>query len=186
MNQASDDPIMEVTSALEVVPWHYIIVADGSGSKWGYAAGWGAAVVAAHEQTVRWMSGSLSDATVNVAEIMALMHPLVWCHATIMRRRKERGLTEPERVHLVTDSDYVARTLQAKDLSPLTQTHPVLWTTFAMVRRMGIRIYTHKIERNTLQLHLEADRLSKKARKSIQNVGAEDGGDEDIDAAQEE
>ncbi len=148
--------------------WDVIVVGDGSGSKWGYAAGFGSISFERRTRRMRSWFGALNDGTVNLAEIMAYMAPLQYL-ATQAQDAKEQGTRfKVLNVHIFTDSQY------CRDMGnrgcPLQGKNGLLWECLNSVKRVGVITHWHWIRRETNPFNSIADRLSKAARTAIMNV----------------
>lgn len=116
------------------------------------------------ERRVWW--GYANQGSINVAEGMASLWPLLWYanrEADKVRQGGRRRLTE---VHVVTDSAYVQTTGEAEDRLHRKKNGP-LWEAFDCVERQGIRVHWHWIKRETAGLNQYADQLSKLVRVSF-------------------
>jgi ribonuclease HI len=103
--------------------------------------------------------------TVNFAEMMAYLQPLNWYASVELTKRKKSKSVRFKNVHIITDSKYCAEQGKKKDLSP--NKNSSLWRVFNDFQRHGILIHWHWMPRDTVELNVYADKLSKEARKAI-------------------
>lgn len=144
--------------------WDLLIIGDGSGSNWTRESGW--ASVSVHRATLErhvWF-GSMNRGTVNFAEMMAYLQPLNWYASAEINKRKKSGNVRFRNVHIVTDSKYCKD--QGSKAMVSSAKNSVLWRMFDGFQRHGILIHWHWVPRNTVDLNVYADKLSKIARKS--------------------
>jgi ribonuclease HI len=134
---------------LPAADWDYLIVCDGSGTVWPKEMGWGSVLLCQADGERQIFGGSMSNGTNNVAELMGALHPLMFLANNDMGLRPD-GI----RVHIVTDSEYVANGL-AKD-NPIwvskLNVNRELWMAIHMVRRRGLTIVGHHVPRDKIDL----------------------------------
>lgn len=142
-----------------------MIIGDGSGSNWTRESGWASVSIDRTTLERRVWFGSMNCGTVNFAEMMAYLQPLNWYAAVELTKRKKSKSVQFKNVHIITDSKYCAEQGVKKDTSP--NKNSGLWRIFSDFQRHGILIHWHWIPRDTVELNIYADKLSKEARKSI-------------------
>jgi len=96
-----------------------MIVGDGSATTWNLPAGFGSVLYDRTMGTRRKFFGGFSCGTNNVAEIMAVLHPLLFLDATV--HTKHRTPT----VYVLSDSEYVVR---AGNGQTDRKSHQSLWS----------------------------------------------------------
>lgn len=143
--------------------WDYIIIGDGSGTVWQQALGWGSFLIDKQAKSVEPFSGAMSNGTNNVAELMQVLHPLMFLANNVNFENKPEGIV----VHVISDSEYV--------VNGLKQTNPIwvsqlklnreLWMAIHMTRRKGIEIVGHHMPRDTQAFNRMAHDLANAARK---------------------
>lgn len=148
---------------LRITDWDFLVVGDGSGSTWGFPAGWAAVSVANRTFARKVWWGAVSDGTVNFAEIMAYMQFLTWLGAREDDRRAAGKRRRVVHVHIITDSQYVSNT-GAKTTRFDVKKNSVLWAAFDVLARQGIVLHWHWLARETTELNSYVDKLSKLAR----------------------
>jgi len=150
---------------LKIEKWDLLLIGDGSGSSWDFECGWGC--VSIEQATFRRKAwhGAMSAGTVNFAEMMAYLQPLCWYVNREMKKRKEGQPVQIRNIHIITDSQYVQRKGESKDL--LTGKNGALWQVFSQFGAQGMIIHWHWIRRETVELNQFADKLSKAARLNL-------------------
>lgn len=148
---------------IHAADWDYLIVGDGSGTVWDKAIGWGAVLISKHTNDRMPFYGGLSNGTNNVAELMTVLHPLMYLANNTNWADRPHGM----KVHVVSDSEYVIKGLEHDNpiwVSGLTLNRE-LWMAIHMTRRRGIDIRGHHINRDTLDLNRFGHELANAARK---------------------
>jgi ribonuclease HI len=172
-----DEETLDVLlTRLEIPNVDMVMIGDGSGSGWDHEAGWATVTIEKATKERRVWCGSVNIGSVNFAEIMAYIQPLCW----IVNReieRKANGM--PRRLYTVailTDSEYVANTLNDK-IDKTKGKNSILWQQFDCLKRQGILIQAKWVRRDTYDLNRYVDTLSKAARLMIKarNLVAEIG-----------
>ena len=139
-----------------------IIVCDGSGSVWDVTEasrgmGWGAKLMLSNSAESADFWGSASAGTNNVAEILAMLHPLLYLE------QLEAGLKENGcQVHVVTDSQYVAGIVNSNLLKRLQtlDKNSILWYAVFGATRCGLVLTAHHVGREDLEVQKMAHDLS--------------------------
>jgi len=156
----------DVLDRFKIDEWDMVLVGDGSGSKWGYPVGWGVTAVLKKQMDRRVFYGAMNDGTVNIAEVMAYLQPLMWYMAEVRKQRKQKGTTARKHVvHIITDSEYARKVGEKGHLD--FNTNQPLWAVFEFVKRQAIELHWHWAEREEIALNIYADALSKRARKQV-------------------
>lgn len=141
--------------------WDALIIGDGSGQTWATAIGWGSVLVDRLKMLPETFSGACSHGTNNVAELMAVLHPLMYLSNTDCGVRSG-GL----RVHILSDSEYVVNGLACIDpiwVSKL-KANRELWMAIHMTRRKGMVLTGHHVDRDTVNLQKFAHSLANASR----------------------
>lgn len=143
-----------------------MIICDGSGSVWdgtekSRGMGWGAKLIQANEMTSIDFSGSASAGTNNVAEILAMLHPL-WFLEQADAGLKEDGC----QVHVITDSMYVVRAINGDLLTHLhkTEKNRSLWYGVFGATRSGLVLTGHHVGRDDLAVQKLVHQISHHTR----------------------
>ena len=139
-----------------------IIVCDGSGSVWdateaSRGIGWGAKLMLSNSVESVDFWGSASSGTNNAAEILALLHPLLYLE------QLEAGIKEDGcQVHVVTDSQYVAGIVNSNLLKRLhtIEKNLMLWYAVFGATRSGLVLTAHHVGREDLAVQKLAHDLS--------------------------
>jgi ribonuclease HI len=161
----------QLLKQLKIKDWDYLIVSDGSGSSWDREIGWGSVLIENNKSrfTVRILCGSASNGSVNVAEIMAALWPLMWIAAKETDRVEKDGADRRTiNVHIVTDSQYVKTTGEAGS-SAATVKNASLWSALNTFTWTGIQPHWHWIRRTSHDFNKLADHVSKLARMQIKS-----------------
>lgn len=146
--------IDELLSHLQIKNWDLLLIGDGSGSNWEFGCGWGCVSIERANFERRLWSGNMNLGTVNVAEYMAYIQPLMW-YATQGVKGKFRT------VHIVTDSQVVA----AGDKGG-----HVCRKFLNQFLSFGLIIHTHWLARETIELNKLADIVSKQAYAQVKQT----------------
>jgi ribonuclease HI len=177
------EPLPALLARLGVGPteWDWLLVGDGSGSTWDRACGWACAVIerlADPDTPPAVFSGSCDRGTNIFAEVMAFLAPLQWVQEQEKERRKRLNLApRPVRVHLLTDNQYCSEEMARRDrLRKGGQPSPEgkygeLWCVYEHLGRRGYSLRWHLVGRETVGLHVGADRLSRACRKHNEDGG---------------
>lgn len=163
------EPLEDLLERLGIERWDYLIVGDGSGSNWGRAAGWASVSVERLTMERLVWTGAMNLATVNFAEIMAYVQPLSYLVSReIERRGKNRVRLVAHKVHIVTDSQYVANTINGKDRTMAK--NAALWASLDVFSRLGFTLTGHWLGRDGCGLNNYSDKLSKMYRHLIKEA----------------
>jgi ribonuclease HI len=155
----------DLLDRFKIKDWDMCLIGDGSGSKWGYPIGWGVTAVFKADIRRKVFYGAMNDGTVNIAEAMAYLQPLLWFLGEVKKQRKESGKVVRRTVHIITDSEYVRQQGSKGHIN--FSTHQPIWAVFDLVKRQGVQIEWHWAKRDDVTLNMFADVLSKRARKQI-------------------
>jgi ribonuclease HI len=166
-------PLSDILANLGVGPdvWDYVLIGDGSGSTWARGIGWGSILISRETGDRFLWHGAANLGTVNVAEIMAYVQPLLWLAATEDAYRKAGGPTRALRVFILTDSEYCRDRGNAKFRGP---THAILWSMIDAVKAHGIRLKWHWVKRESIALNCLVDQVSRLARQHFETYNALD------------
>lgn len=157
-------------AGLHITEWDFLIFGDGSGSNWDRACAWGAVTIerATGERRPWW--GFSSRGSVNVAEIMACLQPLLF----IANREMDRsGHRRANYVHIITDSQYCQSVGASDNRQPIKNAG--LWEQFHAIARQGFVIEWHWVPRGSVAMNCVADTLSRVARRTFQSYNMEEG-----------
>ena len=170
MSNKKEDQIeffQDLLDRFKIKDWDMILIGDGSGSKWNYPIGWAVTAVLKAEMGRKVFYGAMNDGTVNIAEAMAYMQPILWYLRETQKKRKKSGSITRRVVHIITDSEYVREVGSKGHVN--FPTHQPLWAVFELVKRQGIELNWHWARRNDVMLNTYADMLSKRARGLFKN-----------------
>lgn len=146
--------------------WDGILVTDGSATTYEHTAGWAGILIESKSLQRRVFHGGYSAGTNNVAELMAVVQPLLALSADGVFN-KPNGY----KLHVVSDSTYVVSGLN--DDSYYLRSAPGLrgmWYAVQGCRRLGIVCKGHHIPRDSINLNKLAHAVANISRKSQQNL----------------
>lgn len=157
--------LSQILRALNIgaADWDYIIVGDGSGTEWTNECGWGSVLIEKSTFERQVFYGSANHGTNNVAEVLAIMMPLMY-----LSNQKKGVRRDGAKVVVLSDSTYVVEGLRHTSpvwVSKLDRNRE-LWMAIHMSRRRGLTIYPHHIPRDTIDLNKLGHDLANLARKA--------------------
>lgn len=166
LSQAEIEQLSAFLETHGITRWDWIVIGDGSGSGWDGPAGFASVLIDNATRTRHDWAGSLSRASINMAEMMALLHPLNWLASVEADRRSKRGSRVTAlRIHLFTDSEYTSNT--GSNRNRKVHKNGLLWSCFDALTRQGLVLFWHWIRRETVPLQIEMDEQSKIARSRM-------------------
>lgn len=138
--------------------WHYLIVGDGSATKWKHAGGWASTVLwkGRSGNNRKTFSGGMNCCTNIIGEMLAFVHPLMWLASS--GRLPKRGFTN---VHVLTDCEIVKEWGCGRYAR---NTHEELWFMVSAFARKGIVVNYHWIPRDTIDLNKFAHEMANHER----------------------
>jgi ribonuclease HI len=98
----------KIAEKFQLHNWDYIVAGDGSATTWHWTAGFGAILYDRKSKIRRKFFGGLSCGTNNVAEIMAILHPLLYLDASVKTKHNAPA------VYIISDSEYVVNAGNSK------------------------------------------------------------------------
>lgn len=148
----------QLLQELNVKHWDYLVVSDGSGTVMNNPCGW-CGILISNDATWarRHFYGGMSTGTNIVAELMGVIHPLLWLS-------RQKGRKYPLAVHVLTDCEVLRNTARQ---STSKRTNKSLWYFFGALQRELGAITFHWLPRETTALNQFADRAAKKGRKQM-------------------
>lgn len=150
-----------------------LLVGDGSGSKWGYGAGWASVAIEPDLMGRKSFYGACNNATVNFAELMAYMAPLSWYVSHVKDQKKQPRRGGLFQIHIITDSQY-ARGSSDRE-SVIAKTHNfLLLSGLSTLGHKGFNLNWHWMERETSELNRFVDELSRSSRVALQEADVPD------------
>ncbi len=158
--------LADLLHSLNIASWDVLLVGDGSGSVWGRPCGWGCVSIErltpqGEELRRRIWYGAVNNGTVNVAEGIAYLLPLLWIHSLTLDQT--HGRPRFTRVHVLTDSQFVE--MMGNKADTVRNKNGILWSAYNALKRVGVNITWHWVGRNEVALNQYADLLSKLSRK---------------------
>lgn len=158
------EEVLELTG-IEDGEWDVLLIGDGSGTSWDKSCGWGVTLITSTNYRNNY-SGSFSNGTNNIAEIMAYMLPLMALSAGEVPLDIKKGC----KVFIVTDSQYVANGVNER--IPL-KTNGEVWAAIQSVRRLGIDLKAVWVGRDEIDLNRLGHSIANKCRIAEQNCISE-------------
>tara|TARA_Y100001938_G_scaffold148750_1_gene233355 strand:- start:2019 stop:2621 length:603 start_codon:yes stop_codon:yes gene_type:complete len=153
---------------LNIKSWDVLLVGDGSGSGWDIGIGWSCIIVDKHTKTRKLLHGGGSTGTVNIAELMAYVHAMLWYSTNIGKELRQHYPDKVLNVHIITDSRVVAtQGEKVADRRIDGIANRALWASISDIARQGYRFHWHWVERLTNELNWAADKMAGSARKAI-------------------
>ncbi len=140
--------------------WDALLIGDGSGMEWGQPCGWCSVLIERRTYRRTPFHGAWSHGTNNTAEMWAYLHPCLWL---VSQRRKELTKHGGYKLHVFTDSSYVAGGI---NLQASGRENRPLWDLFRSFRRHGLLLTGHWRRRDTLDLNVFSHHVANAARRS--------------------
>jgi ribonuclease HI len=160
--------LQEILDHFKIDECNYLLIGDGSGSRWEYPVGFGCLMIEVETDWRDWFFGGFNCGTVNLAELMAYASPLLWLASL---KRIKRTSTGACRVHILSDSEWCVR---AGNGQWSQDTHKEIWAMFRQFRSRGIFLHWHWIPGHEgIPANEFADKLSKAARQSMLDIDPE-------------
>jgi len=173
--------LYSLLNELNIKSWDVLLVGDGSGSGWDIGIGWSCIIIDKHTKARKLIHGGGSTGTVNIAELMAYVHAMLWYSSHIGKEVRKNYPKKFIDVHVITDSRVVANQgnkVAERKLDGLA--NRALWASISDIARQGYKFHWHWVERLTSELNWAADQMAGSARKAVKNcVLTEDVPDED-------
>jgi ribonuclease HI len=144
----------ELAAKLHLHDWDFIAAGDGSATTWENAAGFGSILYCRKTGEHRKFFGGCSNATNNVAEMMAVLEPLLFIEGTI--RLKD---WKPN-VYVISDSEYVVHTGNGVYEQKSNKT---LWAAVEHLRTKMNLIFRH-VNRMLLPANIFGDQIGNAVR----------------------
>jgi ribonuclease HI len=155
---------------LSINAWDVVLVGDGSGSGWDIGVGWSCVLVDRHTGTRKLIHGGGSTGTVNIAELMAYVHAMLWYATHIgkdLRKQHPRKILD---VHVITDSRVVAsQGVKVAERNTAGIANRALWASIADITRQGYKFHWHWVERLTNEMNWAADQMAGSARRAVRS-----------------
>ena len=143
--------------------WDALIIGDGSGTTWQKELGWASVLIERDTFDRKLFHGGMSNGTNNMAEMLAVLHPLLYLNVN-----KAGVRAGGYRVHIASDSEYVVRGI--REMSPVwadgLKVNRELWLAMHSTRRKGLLLYSHHIPRNVIALNELSHNLANDCRRS--------------------
>lgn len=165
----------EVMRGLGVPPeaWDVLVVGDGSGTGWNAACGWAAVLVDRELRLRKDLHGGMNAGTSYLAELFPYVQALSWYVEGPGRARLlDRLAADPAarvRVHVVTDSEIVAR--QGSGKASRRKGRPY-WAMLEALEEAGLETHWHWVARSRLGLNRLCDFMAGACRRSVDAVTA--------------
>lgn len=155
---------------LGIKNWDVLLVGDGSGSGWEIGCGWGCTILDRVTRTRKLVFGGGNTGTVNVAELMAYVHGMMWYASHLGKDLKRSNPAKVIKVHIITDSAVIVNQGgKVRDHSVEGVANRALWAAMNDIARQGYSFEYHWIERLSNELNWAADQLAGVARLSLRS-----------------
>jgi ribonuclease HI len=143
--------------------WDAVIFTDGSGNSWDRGGGWAAVITCRNDGSRRVLHGGMSNSTVGISELSAVLYSLVWYEA---KGRPSGGLKP--KVHIFSDSQHTVVDVGAGRSQPGHATS-IMW---GAIRQAGIRLqlHWHWLPRDKTALNQICDWIAGESRKAIADM----------------
>jgi ribonuclease HI len=149
-----------IAEALSLHRWDFIIAGDGSATTWEKTAGFGSILFQKEgAEPYKKFFGGLSSGTNNVAEIMAVLHPLLYLDATVDTSRRKYY------VYILSDSEYVVKTGNGE---AKRKSNRALWSAIDGIAERFFLHFRH-VRRMILPANVYGDTIGNLVRKSMAN-----------------
>jgi ribonuclease HI len=155
---------------LNINAWDVLLIGDGSGSGWDIGIGWSCVIIDRNTGTRKLVHGGGSTGTVNIAELMAYVHAMLWYSTHIgkdLRKQYPRKILD---VHVITDSRVIVT--QGEKVGERNAdgiANRALWASISDIARQGYKFHWHWIERLTNELNWAADQMAGSARRAVRS-----------------
>jgi len=151
--------LQDLTKLLKIPDdWDFLLVSDGSATTWEHEAGCSAVLVDHNKRGVyplcKVFAASFSCGTNILAEIMAVVHPLLW-----LASQTWKGF---RRVHVLTDCEMVAK---CGNKVMTMKAHRELWLLLHSFEHRGMIVRYHWIPRDVLPANQLAHAVANRARR---------------------
>ena len=155
---------------LDIKAWDVLLIGDGSGSGWDIGVGWSCIVIDRYTKTRKLVHGGGSTGTVNIAELMAYVHAMLWYSTHIGKELRKQYPRKTLNVHVITDSRVIVNQgerVAERNMDGIA--NRALWASISDIARQGYTFHWHWIERLTNELNWAADQMAGSARKAVKN-----------------
>ncbi len=147
--------------------WDVFMVGDGSGSIQGRPGGWAVITYVRNPSRTKLFYGSVSDTTINIAELMPYIHSFHWYANNLGKRALKNSSDGLIKVYVITDCDIIAK--QGNKEVGREQNSP-LWSFFDQYECRGYVFKWFYLARDTSEVNRECDALSKQMRLLVQTI----------------
>ena len=167
-----DQLVEETLADLKIRTWDALMLGDGSGSGWNIGIGWAVILIDQHTMRAKPFWGAVNAGTVTLAELYPYLHAMSWYTSDKQSpgRRRRRQIVQSGRnmeIHIVTDS---RTTSQNGQNPPSRKTHREWWAAVDAYQQRGYNMTFHHMTRNTTNLNILADALSRQSRIAVEGV----------------
>lgn len=152
----TEHSLTKLLDALHITRWDFLLIGDGSATRWITAGGW-ASVLIARTGHRKEFYGGVSCLTNVTAELMAYVHPLMYLSSHLPTKKVYH-------IHIITDCEHL----------PYSAEHPhsrnkniELWTMVDAFKRRGLVLKWHWIPRDTVDLNQFSHNMANLARKAV-------------------
>lgn len=149
---------------IEEESWDAVIIGDGSGTTWDKSAGCASLLLEKEALEARPFFAGLSHGTNIVAEILAILQPLLY-----LKENRKLARNHGYRVIAFSDCQHVVETLNTLDLAKAqrAKANRPLWMCLADLLRTGISLRAQHMPRNSLPAATFAHEAANQARRTM-------------------
>jgi len=148
----------KIAEKFQLHHWDYIIAGDGSATTWSLPAGFGSILYDRAAGTRRKFFGGFSCGTNNLAEIFAVLHPLLFLDAVV--RTKHKVPT----VYVLSDSEYV---VHAGNHQTKRKSNKALWSAVDDIGKRFVLLFRH-CPRMILPANVYGDTVGNRVRTTLE------------------
>lgn len=156
---------------MQIAEWDVLLVGDGSGTGWNDANAYASVLIDKLTRGRKTFWGGNRYGSVNLAEMEAVLKPLIWYHNEYGKKRLK--IRTPQIIHVLTDSQVTAghgaRTANPREPLPEVPHRP-LWAAMREFARMGYQLEYHWAKRCDSDLNILSDLIAGLTRREILGV----------------
>lgn len=166
-SKITGESIADLMVRMKVDQWDYLLVGDGSGSTWARPFGSCSVLVSRLTGFGQVFNLASNRGSSNLSEAMAYFVPLDFLAEVERKRLNEGQMPRKQRVVILSDSSYCVR---QGNSAMKRGSHAMIWTAYASIARLGFELEWKYVGRETVDLNILADHISRSSRLLIQNA----------------
>ena len=156
----------ELAGKVKVDDFHVMMVSDGSGNLHNKPCGWWCGFYYKPLQKTKEYYGGCNAGSVNYAELSPFLHTLYVFHSALVKVNLLNSVDE-WKILLISDSEV---TVKCGNKEYQRKSNLPLWAQIDWYAQNGFDLNWKWVKRNTNPVSLKADTISKKIRKSMENI----------------